>query len=97
MSKLIELVEEYGDHKWSEGSHEASYSHIAAQSDRADARALLSEIRAAVAELERDAARLDWLADKENSTGGVILPTDCVLEHLDDMRSAIDAAMESAK
>ena len=40
-----------------------------------------------------DTVRLDWLADPANKTGSVILPTECVEQHLDSMRDAIDAAM----
>ena len=40
-----------------------------------------------------DTSRLDWLADPANKTGSVILPTECVEQHLDSMRDAIDAAM----
>ena len=39
-----------------------------------------------------DTVRLDWLADPAN-IGSVILPTECVEQHLDSMRDAIDAAM----
>lgn len=45
-------------------------------------------------ELLRDKARLDWLADPENTIGQVVLPEKCVHDHLDSMRAAIDAAME---
>ena len=45
------------------------------------------------AELRRDKARLDWLQSPTNYLGSVQLPTPCVLDHLDDMRGAIDAAM----
>lgn len=41
--------------------------------------------------------RLDWLADPANKIGSVILPTECVEQHLDSMRDAIDAAMQSKK
>lgn len=41
-----------------------------------------------------DTARLDWLADPANKIGSVILPTECVEQHLDSMRDAIDAAMQ---
>ena len=41
-----------------------------------------------------DAVRLDWLADKHNKTGSVLLPRECVEKHLDNMRDAIDAAMK---
>ena len=40
-----------------------------------------------------DTARLDWLADPANKIGSVILPAECVEQHLDSMRDAIDAAM----
>ena len=40
-----------------------------------------------------DTMRLDWLADKHNKIGSVILLTECVERHLDSMRDAIDAAM----
>ena len=40
-----------------------------------------------------DTKRLDWLADPANKIGSVILPTECVEQHLDSMRDAIDAAM----
>lgn len=40
-----------------------------------------------------DTARLDWLAGPANKIGSVILPTECVEQHLDSMRDAIDAAM----
>lgn len=41
-----------------------------------------------------DAVRLDWLADKHNKIGSVLLPRECVEKHLDNMRDAIDAAMQ---
>ncbi|WP_314310468.1 hypothetical protein [Kingella denitrificans] len=41
-----------------------------------------------------DTSRLDWLADPANKIGSVILPTECVEQHLDSMRDAIDAAMQ---
>lgn len=43
---------------------------------------------------KRDAERLDWLADPNNSIGNVQLPTECVTENLHSLRAAIDAAME---
>ena len=45
------------------------------------------------ADTHPDTARLDWLADPENKIGSVMLPTECVEQHLDSMRDAIDAAM----
>lgn len=41
-----------------------------------------------------DAVRLDWLADKHNKIGSVLLPRECVEKHIDSMRDAIDAAMK---
>lgn len=43
---------------------------------------------------KRDAERLDWLADPNNSIGNVQLPTECVTENLHSLRAAIDDAME---
>lgn len=43
-----------------------------------------------------DTVRLDWLADKHNKIGSVLLPRECVEKHLDNMRDAIDAAMKSS-
>lgn len=40
-----------------------------------------------------DTSRLNWLTDPANKIGSVILPTECVEQHLDSMRDAIDAAM----
>ena len=42
-----------------------------------------------------DTVRLDWLADPANKIGSVLLPTECVEQHLDSLRDAIDAAMQS--
>ena len=44
-----------------------------------------------------DTARLDWLADPANKIGSVILPTECVEQHLDSMRDAIDAAIKETE
>jgi hypothetical protein len=41
-----------------------------------------------------DTVRLDWLADRHNKIGSVLLPRECVEKHLDNMRDAIDAAMQ---
>lgn len=42
-----------------------------------------------------DTVGLDWLADPANKIGSVLLPTECVEQHLDSLRDAIDAAMQS--
>lgn len=44
-----------------------------------------------------DTVRLDWLADKNNNMGSVLLPTALVEKHLDSLRDAIDAAMQLYK
>lgn len=54
---------------------------------------LLNKIHPCATEPHPDTARLDWLADPENKIGSVMLPTECVEQHLDSMRDAIDAAM----
>ena len=51
------------------------------------------EMQARIAELEKDAARLDWLADVNNTIGNVQLPTECVLAAM-NLRDAIDLAMK---
>ena len=43
--------------------------------------------------LLKDKARLDWLADVNNSIGNVQLPRDIVAHNLHSMRDAIDEAM----
>lgn len=43
-------------------------------------------------ELIKDKARLDWLADVNNTIGGVLLPRD-IVERALSMRDAIDEAM----
>lgn len=54
---------------------------------------LLDKIYPCATEPHPDTVRLDWLADPANKIGSVILPTECVEQHLDSMRDAIDAAM----
>jgi len=49
------------------------------------------------AELRKDKARLDWLADPQNTIGNVTLPRQHILDHPDSMRAAIDAAMKLTK
>jgi len=44
-------------------------------------------------ELRKDRARLDWLADRDNKVGNVMLPVGAVMNNLHSMRDAIDAAM----
>jgi hypothetical protein len=50
-----------------------------------------------IAELRKDKARLDWLADPKTTIGNVVLPREYIMNNLDCMRSAIDAAMEATK
>lgn len=44
-------------------------------------------------ELLKDKARLDWLADVDNTIGNVLLPTDIVERNLGSLRDGIDEAM----
>ena len=48
-------------------------------------------------ELLKDKARLDWLADVNNTIGSVLLPTNIVERNLHSMRDAIDEAMKLQK
>jgi hypothetical protein len=50
-----------------------------------------------LAEAKKDTARLDWLADPKTTIGNVVLPREYIMNNLDCMRSAIDAAMEATK
>ena len=51
------------------------------------------EKEAELQELLKDKARLDWLADVDNTVGNVLLPTDIVQRNLGSLRDAIDEAM----
>ena len=53
----------------------------------------LTEIVRIAEKLSADARRLDWLADRENEIGQVLLPREIVEKNLTDMRRAIDEAM----
>jgi len=55
-----------------------------------------SQILGALAALYRDGRRIDWLADKNNTIGQVLLPREIVERNLTSMRDAIDAAMHEA-
>ena len=48
------------------------------------------------AALRADAARIDWLADVNNTVGSVVLPRHIVEQNISSLRQAIDAA-RSAK
>lgn len=56
----------------------------------------LAVLQAAVPRLQRDARRLDWLADPAQSIGNVELPRACVEQNLHSLRAAIDCAMDVA-
>lgn len=56
-------------------------------------RAEIDQLKIAFHELLKDRARLDWLADVNNTTGNVQLPRDIVERNLYSMRDAIDEAM----
>lgn len=42
----------------------------------------------------KDTQRIDWLADKNQNIGNVMLPTVCVEQNLHSLRGAIDMAMQ---
>ena len=54
----------------------------------------IAELQRENAELKKDKARIDWLADLDNEYGNVELPRDIVERNLHSMRAAIDEAME---
>ena len=53
----------------------------------------MSVTEAELVELQKDKARLDWLADVNNTIGNITLPRDIVERNLHSMRAAIDEAM----
>lgn len=67
----------------------AGAEKIAWGSDTSLMREAAHELRS----LYKDKIRLDWLADRENKIGNVLLPNNCVEANFTDMRAAIDAAM----
>lgn len=53
----------------------------------------VAQLEAENERLRLDAARIDWLGDRDNHIGNVQLPTRCVEENISDFRGAIDMAM----
>ena len=53
----------------------------------------IAELQQENAELRKDKARLDWLADVDNTIGSVLLPRAIVERNLGSLRDAIDEAM----
>lgn len=53
----------------------------------------IAELQRENAELRKDRARIDWLADENQNIGNVALPRDIVERNLHSMRAAIDEAM----
>ena len=47
--------------------------------------------------LQKDADRIDWLADKTQHIGNVQLPKNCVENNLHSLRAAIDSAIAQSK
>lgn len=80
----------------------AAAAHLQLETDaRQDAQRELAELRdkylalgVRVTRAEQDSKRIDWLADKSNAIGKVLLPTACVARNLHSLRAAIDEAME---
>jgi len=62
-----------------------------------EARGVIDRQEAFIEQLRKDKARLDWLADPQNTIGNVTLPRQHIMDHPDSMRAAIDAAMEGDK
>lgn len=56
--------------------------------------AQVKKLQAEVDRLKADEVRLDWLADKNQNIGNVMLPTVCVEQNLHSLRGAIDMAMQ---
>lgn len=55
----------------------------------------IAALTAELAELRKDKTRLDWLSDRDNQVGNVMLPSWAVEENLHSLRAAIDAVMAS--
>ena len=53
----------------------------------------IAETQKELNDLRKDRARLDWLADVNNSIGSVLLPRDIVERNLGSLRDGIDEAM----
>lgn len=102
MSKLIELVEEFGlAIEASENNRVYGVERLQQKLDD-EADAIFAELRAAVQELEMDAARYRYLRDPEQPDNIVTVQNYYgrerhVLLSADEMDKAIDAAMEAAK
>ena len=54
--------------------------------------ARIDVLRIANAALRADSARIDWLADVNNTVGSVVLPLHIVEQNISSLRQAIDAA-----
>ena len=54
--------------------------------------ARIDVLRIENAALRADAARIDWLADVNNTIGSVVLPREIVEANISSLRQAIDAA-----
>ena len=82
------------DRQWDE-----SFAHQELVDDLQPVMALTWEVRRLQAEnaaLRADSARIDWLADVNNTVGSVVLPRHIVEQNISSLRQAIDAA-RSAK
>ncbi|MGR8931941.1 MAG: hypothetical protein ACU836_15010 [Gammaproteobacteria bacterium] len=86
----MSIAQRYADYLERE-AYQAS-TPVKAEAMRQAAKKMIELERENIA-LREDAARLDWLADKDNKIGNVQLPTHCVAANLDSLRNAIDMAM----
>ena len=55
--------------------------------------ARIEVLRVQNAALRADSARIDWLADVNNTVGSVVLPRHIVEQNISSLRQAIDSAM----
>ena len=82
------------DRQW-----DKSFAHLELVDELQPVMALTWEVRRLREEnaaLRADSARIDWLADVNNTVGSVVLPRHIVEQNISSLRQAIDAA-RSAK